>query len=139
MSAEGSGMREYRQGDTIRLTATVQDPHGVQVVYATATRAEHRPITEIEEEPVAPLQTKTNSIRLEGVPSQRGAEPETLELQATVDTQAPGVYLCREIQAFDMLNNGSYRPLHPPRQFRIIQSPEDDREGPEVLDVGEFS
>ena len=38
MTAEDSEMREYRQGETVRLTVTVQDPHRVQVVYATATR-----------------------------------------------------------------------------------------------------
>ncbi len=128
MTAEDSEMQEYRQGETVRLTVTVQDPHGVQVVYATAIRA-------------GTYQgggPETDHIRLDAVPPERGPEPVVLELQAQVTTQNPGVYVCQEIQAFDMLDQESTTPLNPPRRFRIVESTEDDREGPAVSDVGEF-
>jgi hypothetical protein len=128
MSAEDAEMREYRQGDTVRLRVNVQDPHEVQVVYATAIR----------EGSYQGGDTQTNQIRLESIPTERGPGPVTLELQARVTTQTPGVYACQEIQAFDTLNQESRTPLDPPRRFRIIESAEDDREGPEVSEVGEF-
>ncbi len=132
MTAEDSEMREYRQGETVRLTVTVQDPHGVQVVYATATR-ENREGSYQGGDP------HTDFIRLEAVPPELGPEPVVLELQAQVTTQNPGDYVCQEIQAFDMLNQESRIPLDPPRRFRVVESTEDDREGPAVSDVGEFS
>ena len=127
MTAEDSEMREYRQGETVRLTVTVQDPHGVQVVYATATR-ENREGSYQGGDP------KTDFIRLDAMPPAPGPAPVVLELQARVTTQ-----VCQEIQAFDMLNQESRTPLDPPRRFRVVESTEDDREGPAVLDVGEFS
>ncbi len=124
---DNPGMPEYRQGDVVRLTVTVRDPHGVQVVYARARREE------------AETEHPTNYIRLEGVPLKRGYTPELVELAALVTTETPGVYVCTHIQAFDMLGFKTDHPLEPPKRFRIVESPEDDREGPEVLDVGEFS
>lgn len=134
MTAEDSEMREYRQGETVRLTVTVQDPHGVHVVYATATR-ENREGSYQGGDP------KTDFIRLDAMPPvrERGPEPVVLELQARVTTQNPGVYVCQEIEAIDMLSQESRTPLDPPRRFRVVESTEDDREGPAVSDVGEFS
>jgi|SRR5215204_1412617 len=129
MTAEDSELREYRQGDEVRLPVTVQDPNGVQVVYTTATR-------EGSNQGGHP---QTDRIRLDGIPEERGSEPVQLELQATVTTQSPGVYVCQEIQAIDMRSQVSIIPLTPPKQFRIVESTEDDAEGPEVLEVGEFS
>ena len=129
MTVDDSELREYRQGERVRLTVTVQDPHGVQVVYATAIRA-------------GTYQgggPETDHIRLDAVPPERGPEPVALELQAQVTTQNPGVYICQEILAFDTLNQKSTTPLNPSRRFRIVESTEDDREGPAVSDVGEFS
>jgi hypothetical protein len=132
MTAEDSEMQEYRQGETVRLTVTVQDPHGVQVVYATATR-ENREGSYQGGDP------HTDFIRLDAMPPAPGPNPVVLELQARVTTQNPGVYVCQEIQAFDTLNQESRTPLDPARRFRVVESTEDDREGPAVLDVGEFS
>ena len=123
-------MREYRQGDTVRLRVTVRDPHGVKFVYAIATR-------EGSANKGGVLQTE--HIRLEGTPPQRGPDPVTIDLLALVTNQLPGVYVCQEIQAYDGFFQVGRNSLIPPRRFRIVESAEDDREGPEVLEVGEFS
>jgi hypothetical protein len=132
MTAEDSEMREYRQGESVRLTVTMQDPHGVAVVYATATR-ENREGSYQGGDP------KTDFIRLDAMPPAPGPAPVVLELQARVTTQNPGVYVCQEIHAIDTLHQESRTPLDPPRRFGVVESPEDDREGPAVSDVGEFS
>jgi hypothetical protein len=75
MTAEDSVMREYRQGETVRLTVTVQDPHGVQIVYATATR-ENREGSYQGGDP------QTDFIRLDAMPPAPGPDPVVLELQA---------------------------------------------------------
>ncbi len=128
---------EYRQGDIVGLRVTVQDPSGVQAVYATATRVESASIPEQNpEDTVDP--GRSISLRLEGAPEGGGPEPKEVTLRARVTNQAPGEYICREIQAFDMLDQESFHPLHPPRRLRITGSLEEDREGPSVLDVGDF-
>ena len=129
MTVDDSELPEYRQGETVRLTVTVQDPHGVQSVYAHASREGIHQVDGPE----------TDFIQLAAIPLQQGPEPVVLELQAQVTTQNPGVYVCQEIQAFDMLDQASTTPLNPPRRFRIVESTEDDREGPAVSDVGELS
>ena len=131
MMAEDSELREYTQGDEMRLPVRVQDPSGVQVVYATATREGSNQGGDPQTDQIR-LSCGTN-------PAERGSEPLSLVLQATVTTQSPGVYVCQEIQAIDMLSRESITPLTPPRRFRIVESTEDDSEGPEVLDVGELS
>ncbi len=128
---------EYRQGDNVSLRVTVQDPSGVQAVYATATRVESASIPgQGPEDSVDP--GRSISLRLEGAPEGRGPEPKEVTLRARVTNQAPGEYICREIQAFDALDQESFHPLHPPRRLRIIGGPDEDREGPSVLDVGDF-
>ncbi len=128
---------EYRQGDTVSLRVTIQDPSGVQAVYATATRVESASMPDQSpEDTVDP--GRTISLRLEGAPEGGGPEPKEVTLRARVTNQALGEYICREIQAFDMLDQESFYPLHPPRRLRIAGGPAEDREGPSVLDAGNF-
>jgi hypothetical protein len=37
----------------------------------------------------------------------------------------------------DTLGHQSYKPLDTPRQFRIVESEQEDQEGPEIVDVEE--
>jgi hypothetical protein len=69
MTAEDSEMQEYRQGDTVRLRVNVQDPHEVQVVYATAIR----------EGSYRGGDPQTDQIRLESIPTERRPGPVTLD------------------------------------------------------------
>lgn len=128
---------EYYQGHTVRLQVTVQDRSGVRVVYATATRAESA--SSPERSPGSTVDPgRAISLHLEGAPEGQGPEPKEVTLRARVTNQAPGEYICHEIQAFDMLDQESFYPLHPPRRLRITEGPDEDREGPSVLDVGDF-
>lgn len=131
-------MMEYRQNDVIKLPMTVQDEHGVQIVYATAYRVEDSPTSETESTTNS-LQARPTEIRLGGQPLERDSKPQQVELQATVTTENPGEYEIREIQSFDMLSQVSHHPLDSIIRFRIKDSPEDDRRGPDVLEVGELS
>jgi hypothetical protein len=47
--------------------------------------------------------------------------------------------MARFVTADDTWGNSKRNDLDPPRRFRIVESPQVDREGPEVIDVGEFS
>jgi hypothetical protein len=128
MTAEDSEMREYRPSDLVRLLVTVQDPSGVQQVTARAFREETGPPANEEEQ-----------VLLAAPGSEGGSAPvDNIVLQGRVRTQAPGVYICDEITATDTLGNSKTTPLTSPRRFRIVESAEEDREGPKVLEVGEF-
>jgi hypothetical protein len=128
MMAGDSEMREYRPADLVRLLVTVQDPSGVQQVTARAFREETGPSANEEEQ-----------ILLAAPGSEGGFAPvDNIVLQGRVRTQTPGVYICDEITATDTLGNSKTTPLTSPRRFRIVESAEEDREGPEILEVGEF-
>ncbi len=129
---EGSEMREYKQGDTVQLRVRVQDPSGVHSVNAYAFHEGTGP-------GATPPATQEEQISLGGVPPEQGSAPVDVDMHAPVTTQVPGVYVCREIWAYDTLQRHTIYPLEPPRRFRIVESAEDDREGPEVLEVGDFS
>ncbi len=130
--SEGSEMKEYGQGDIVHLPVTVQDPSGVQVVYATAVRGESVPGGDLQKDQIRLEATTTQAQRT-------SSNPEPLELQAQVTDQTPGVYTCQEIQAFDMLDQESITLLNPPLRFRIVESVSDDQEGPELLQYGDLS
>jgi hypothetical protein len=135
MTGEDSEMREYRQGETVRLTVTVRDRSGVHSVNAQAFREGTGP-------GATPLPTMEDQIYLTGYPMQPGAPTaEVMEvvIQAQVTFQTPGVYECREIRAVDRMMQETIHRLEPPKRFRIVESAEEDREGPEVLEVSEFS
>ena len=127
MMAGDSEMREYRPGDIVRLLVTVQDPSGVQQVTARAFREE------------TGLPANEEQIVLAAPGSEGSFAPvDNIVLQGRVRTQAPGVYICDEITATDTLGNSKTTPLTSPRRFRIVESAEEDREGPEILEAGEF-
>jgi len=137
MTAEDSELREYRQGDIVRLTVTVQDPSGVHLVSAQAYREGTGP-------GATPPATQEEQIYLSPDPladplPQPGSAPVAVVIQGMARTQVPGVYVCEHITAVDTLGNSKSTDLDTPRRFRIVESPQQDREGPEVVDVGEFS
>ena len=137
MTAEDSELREYRQGDTVLLTVTVQDPSGVRLVSAQAFREGRGP-------EAIPPGTQEEQVYLSPDPlsdplPQPGSAPVEVVLRGMVGNQVPGVYVCEYITADDTWGNSKRTDLDSPRRFRIVESPQQDREGPEVLDVGEFS
>ncbi len=123
-------MKEYRQGDTVRLTATVQDPNGVSYVKVVAYHESTGP-------GATPPATTDEQISLFDSSPPQEPGPVEAELEGRVTDQVPGVYTCREIQAMDTLGHQSFKPLDPPQEFRIVESGQEDQEGPKILDVEE--
>ena len=124
-------LQEYGQGDTVRLPVRVQDPSGVRSVFAYAYREGKGP-------GATPPATQEDQIYLSGnPPAQQGSAPVDVVLQGMVGNQGPGVFICEQITAEDTWGNSKTTLLDSPRRFRIVEGPK-DREGPEVLEVGEF-
>lgn len=123
-------MKVYRQGDTVRLAVTVRDPSGVSYVNAVAYHESTGP-------GATPPATTDEQIYLMSSPPPQEAGPVQVELLAQVTTHVPGVYICREVRAYDTLGQETVYPLDPPRQLHIVESGQEDREGPEIVDVAE--
>ncbi len=59
-------------------------------------------------------------------------------LEAEVEQQPPGVYVYYAVVGENANHALTRHELEPPLRFRIVEHPDDVREGPEVLSVGEF-
>src|ERR671917_664517 len=106
MKVDDLELRGEREGEKKSPSVSGEDPHRGQSVYAHASREGIHQVDGPE----------TDFIQLAAIPLQQRPEPVVLELQAQVTTQNPGVYVCQEIQAFDMLDQASTTPLNPPRR-----------------------
>jgi hypothetical protein len=119
-------LKEYRQGDTIRLSVVLRDEYGVTHASTTAflegsSRTEH-------------LEQLRLSGWLEGDPPTKAE----IVLEGEVNQELPGVYECYAIAAGNARGAESGHKLAPPLCFRIVEHPDDVRDGPEVLSVGTF-
>jgi hypothetical protein len=76
----------------------------------------------------------------EGHPRSGRHHPRRAEVVLTneVDQQPPGVYECRLIVAENAYHALSRHELDPPLRLRIVEHPDDVRQGPEFLSVGTF-
>ena len=116
---------EYKQGDTVLLTVELRDEHGVTYAGTSA-------LIEGETRGDAPLD---RSLELAGWPEEPTTHAE-IELTGTVEQQQPGLYTCYAIVAENTYKALSRYELNPPLRLRIVEHPDDVREGPEVLSVG---
>ena len=55
-----------------------------------------------------------------------------------MNQELPGVYECYAVAAGNARGAESDHKLAPPLRFRIVEHPDDVRDGPEVLSVGAF-
>lgn len=120
-------LKEYRQGDIVHLTVEMRDRNGVYTGFARAVLEN------------SDYDDPDRALDLSGWPE--GEEyPEQAEvvLSAEVEQQPPGVYECYAIVGENPYHALSRHELDPPLRFRIVEHPDDVREGPEVLSVGEF-
>jgi len=130
--SEEQQMPEYKQGDTVRLTVELRDQNGVGqvdawvVLQGSSTDDPHREL-HLTGWP-------------EGHPRDGMRHPRRAEVVLTneVDQQPPGVYECRLIVAENAYHAQSRLELDPPLGLRIVEHPDDVREGPEILSVGTF-
>jgi hypothetical protein len=124
-------IKEYRQGDTVRLTVELRDENGVYAGHAAAFLL-------VDGEPDEDPAYLEHRLELSGWPE--GSSPTQAEFVLTeeVRQQSPGVYVCYAVVAENQYEAYSRHDLVPPRRFRIVEHPDDVREGPEVLSVGEF-
>jgi hypothetical protein len=130
--SEEQQMPEYKQGDNVRLTVELRDQNGVGqvdalvVLQGSSSDDPHR------------------ELHLTGWPEghPRGGRhyPRRAEVVLTneVDQQPPGVYECRLIVAENSYHALSRHELDPPLRLRIVEHPDDVRQGPEFLSVGTF-
>jgi hypothetical protein len=130
--SEEQQMPQYKQGDNVRLTVELRDQNGVGqvdalvVLQGSSSDDPHR------------------ELHLTGWPEghPRGGRyhPRRAEVVLTneVDQQPPGVYECRLIVAENAYHALSRRELDPPLRLRIVEHPDDVRQGPEFLSVGTF-
>jgi hypothetical protein len=124
--AEQQELREYRQGDIVRLTVELQDESGLQTATTWARlEGEHA------ENKIVP------EVKLTGWPEGYPSRAEVV-LTAELGQEPPGVYECSVIVGENGHHALSRHEIHPPRRFRIVEHPNDVREGPEILSVGEF-
>ncbi len=135
--AEGEALREYKRGDTVRLTVELRDEAGVESAHTTARREGSEYGTEYDPETERPTGL-TNDLDLNGFVS--GAPKQaSVVMRGTVENQVPGIYECRVIKAYDVNMMETRHRLDPASRFRIVEEPDADREGPEIMGVGEFS
>jgi hypothetical protein len=125
VSKQQEELKEYRQGDTVRLTVEMRDPHGVGGGFARAV-LEGSDYND-------PFDALDLTAWAEGTPPQ--AE---FVLHGAVSQQPPGVYECDAIVGENPYHALSRHDLEPPLRFRIVEHPDDVREGPEILSVGTF-
>jgi hypothetical protein len=130
--SEEQQMPEYKQGDNVRLTVELRDQNGVGqvgalvVLQGSSSGDPHR------------------ELHLTGWPEghPRGGRhhPRRAEVVLTneVDQQPPGVYECRLIVAENAYHALSRHELDPPLRLRIVEHPDDVRQGPEFLSVVTF-
>ena len=129
--SEEQQMPEYKQGDYVRLTVELRDQNGVGqvdalvVLQGSSSDDPHR------------------ELHLTGWPEEHPRtehHPRRAEVVLTneVDQQPPGVYECRLIVAENAYHALSRHELDPPLRLRIVEHPDDVRQGPEILSVGTF-
>jgi hypothetical protein len=126
--SEEQQMPEYKQGDNVRLTVELRDQNGVEQVDAWVI-----------------LQGSSSDdlhreLHLTGWPEGHPRTETRAEVVLTneVDQQPPGVYECRVIVAENAYHAVSRHELNPPLCLRIVEDPDDVRQGPEILSVGRF-
>src|SRR5215211_4134336 len=123
---------EYKQEDNVRLTVETRNQKGVGqvdalvVLQGSSSGDPHREL-HLTGWP-------------EGHPRSGRHHPRRAEVVLTneVDQQPPGVYECRLIVAENAYHALSRRELDPPLRLRIVEHPDDIRQGPEFLSVGTF-
>jgi hypothetical protein len=125
-------MPEYKQGDNVRLTVELRDQNGVGQVDALVVLQGSS-----SDDPHRELHLTGWP---EGHPRGGAHHPRRAEvvLINEVDQQPPGVYECRLIVAENAYHALSRHELDPPLRLRIVEHPDDVREGPEFLSVGTF-
>ena len=126
--SEAHEVREYKQGDTVRLTVEMQDDHGIYSGFAVAL---------LLVDGVPDRKTQLHRLALEGGPE---GEPPRAEfvLSATIEQEQPGVYVCDSVITENSWHAMKRHDLNPPKRFRIVEHPDDVREGPDLLAVSDF-
>jgi hypothetical protein len=134
VSEQQEDLKDYRQGDTVRLTVEMRDSNGVRSAFARTFLEGRR-----DDDPEQVLDL---SGWAEGEPGHGWGEGEPVQaevvLSGTVEQQRPGVYACFAIVPQNAYGAMSRHELDPPLRFRIVEHPDDVRQGPEVLSVGTF-
>ena len=125
--SEQQQVPEYRQGDTVSLTVELRDDKGVYHVRTAAL---------IEGETSANTHPD-RKVDLSGWPEESTTHAK-VTLTATIEQQEPGLYFCYAIVATNEYQALTRHELEAPLQLRIVEHPDDVREGPEVLSVGTF-
>lgn len=124
--SEPQKLKEYKQGDEVHLTVELRDENGVATAEAFAY---------LEEEPESDF--SDHKLRLSWF-----TEDDPLHVKAVlrgkVSYQVPGMYVCHQIVAENAYEALSRHELDAPLRFRIVEHPDDVRQGPEVLSVGDF-
>ena len=130
--SEEQQMPEYKQGDNVRLTVELRDQNGVGQVDALVVLQGSS-----SDDPHRELHLTGWP---EGHPRSGRHYPRRAEVVLTneVDQQPPGVYECRLIVAENAYHALSRHELDPPLRLRIVEHPDDVRQGPEILSVGTF-
>lgn len=132
---EEQKLREYGQGEYVVLRVELQDQTGISTVQSSATLQETRkPLTDFK----ANTELARRDIRVDLYAEARGERQATVELTGRISTQPPGVYVCRSVTAWDVYGQATQLQLDPPRHFKIVETQELDREGPEILSVSDF-
>lgn len=125
-------MKEYRQGDTIHLTVRARDDHEV---YSVSTLAFLEGTDDDHSDPKSV--PSRHRVSLDGWPETPATEADVV-IEGQVEQHEPGVYVCYAVAAENPYHAMSRHELDPPLRFRIVEHPDDVRDGPEVLSVGEF-
>jgi hypothetical protein len=126
--SEEQELKEYRQGDIVSLMVELRDDTGVYFAMAVAfLLVDGEPD---EDEP-------RHSVELTGSPDGTPTQAEVI-LRGELQQEPPGVYACYAVVAENVYHALTRYELDPPRPFRIVEHPDDVREGPEVLSVGTF-
>ena len=130
--SEEQKMPEYKQGDNVRLTVELRDQNGVGQVDALVVLQGSS-----SDDPHRELHLRGWP---EGHPRSEHHHPRRAEVVLTneVDQQPPDVYECLLIVAENAYHALSRHELDPPLRLRIVEHPDDVRQGPEILSVGTF-
>lgn len=124
--SEQQELKEYRQGDTVRLTVELRDEHGGLHIEAWA---------KLDREPEDG--EWDIDLNLSGRPDEEETQAQVV-ISGTINQQVPGVYKCSVFAAGNAYNALTSHKIDPPLRFRIVEHPDDIRRGPEVLSVGAF-
>jgi hypothetical protein len=126
--SEQQELKEFRQGDTVNLTVELRDENGISDALAAAfLLVDGNPD---ESDP-------RHRIELAGWPKGNPTRAE-LVLSAKLEQEPPGEYACYAVVGVNTHQAASRHEVDPPMRFRIVEHPDDIRQGPEVLAVGEF-